>query len=91
MPVYTFECGEGDRFDEFHSSTKGDKSRAVCPACGGEAKRLFFAPSVYKMNSTVKQKIDSGAEPTLRKKGEPAGTPIRKKRPPVSRPWQIGG
>lgn len=91
MPTYTFICPEGETFDEVHPSTKGDKSQALCPSCGLQSKRIFFAPAVYKMNSTVKQKIDRGAEPVLQKKGEQKGQTLRQKRSVVSRPWQIGG
>lgn len=93
MANYTFHCQQCGEFTEWHKNTKGNKQESQCPDCHRAAKRVFMPPITFRMDSTLKNTISKGMEPTLTKKADLPKVPIkhaiRKKRPQL-RPWQAG-
>ena len=45
MPLYEYECQQCGKRTELLQRF-GDAPLAACPACGGEVKKLFYAPAV---------------------------------------------
>ncbi|KAB2336644.1 zinc ribbon domain-containing protein [Cytobacillus depressus] len=91
MPSYTFQCQDCGEFTLFFKTMSGNKEKADCPQCQNESARVFFAPNLSSMSKPLKSQIEKGMEPRRMTRDELGknSTPIRKK-PSISRPWQMG-
>jgi len=68
MPTYDFLCEDCGPFEESRSLEETTDS-AVCPACEGEARRLYCMPNTRTMpaafSSAMRRSEKSGYEPEV--------------------------
>ncbi|CAM3842833.1 FmdB family zinc ribbon protein [Alkalicoccus chagannorensis] len=88
MPNYTFLCGGCGEFTQWHQSSRGPKSHALCPVCLHIARRQFKPVYTFRMDSSVKKRMEQGMEPRIVSRNQLPSTPIRKS-VPHGRPWQV--
>lgn len=76
MPVYAFRCPSCGPFDLSRPMAEAGKP-ARCPACGGEARRIFTPPGLALLQKPVRRGLEfeekSAHEPEVvtEKKGRP--------------------
>lgn len=91
MPVYEFVCGACGPFEEYRSLA-GAGARAICPACQGRARRIYSVPGLIRTPSSLRRRIERGAEPTLvrreLKTSDPASGVKDRQYQSRGRPWQ---
>ncbi|HLR69381.1 FmdB family zinc ribbon protein [Virgibacillus alimentarius] len=88
MANYTFRCVKCGEFTLWYQGMRGNKREAYCPDCNTLSKRLFKPPITFRLDSRVKNRIESGMEPKIVKREDMPQN--RKKRPNAARPWQAG-
>lgn len=90
MPVYAYTCAGCGPFDLVRPiGQTGTPAR--CPACRGEARRVFTPPSLALLSRPVRQALDmeekSAHEPAV--VAEKRGRPLRHRHAPTP-PWTLG-
>ena len=90
MPVYEFRCAGCGPFDLQRPMGHADLP-ARCPACGGEARRVFTPPRVALMAQPVRRALDledrSAHEPDV--VTQKHGRPLPHRHAPTP-PWTLG-
>jgi len=89
MPVYVFACPECGSFELARPMAEAS-SRARCPACQREARRVFTPPRLSRLAAPMRRALDteeaSAHEPRV--VTEKRGRPLRQRREPVP-PWVL--
>jgi putative FmdB family regulatory protein len=89
MPVYVFACDECGSFELTRPMTEAS-SRACCPGCQAEARRVFTPPRLAQLAAPMRRALEteeaSGHEPRV--VTEKHGRPLRQRRPPAP-PWVL--
>jgi putative FmdB family regulatory protein len=87
MPVYVFTCRECGSFELSRPMAEAGAA-AYCPACHGEARRVFTPPSLRRLAMPMRRALEkeeaSAHEPRV--VTEKSGRPLRRRRQPVP-PW----
>jgi putative FmdB family regulatory protein len=87
VPLYVFACPECGSF-EVERPMAESGSRACCPACEREARRVFTPPRLARLAAPVRRALEteeaSAHEPRVMT--EKRGRPLRQRREPVP-PW----
>jgi len=89
LPSYTFNCSHCGEFTVFFKSMSDYKATVQCLDCQQDATRVYKPPNLYSYSKEIRTRVEQGMEPRRMKKEElePKHT---KRKPQVSRPWQIG-
>jgi putative FmdB family regulatory protein len=89
MPVYVFACRECGSFELARPMAEAS-SRALCPNCQCEARRVFTPPRLARLATPVRRALDteeaSAHEPRV--VTEKRGRPMRRSREPTP-PWVL--
>lgn len=89
MPVYVFACQECGSFELARPMAEAS-SRALCPGCQCEARRVFTPPRLARLATPVRRALDteeaSAHEPRV--VTEKRGRPMRRGREPTP-PWVL--
>jgi putative FmdB family regulatory protein len=87
MPVYVFACQECGSFELARPMAEAS-SRACCPTCEREARRVFTPPRLARLAAPMRRALDteeaSAHEPRV--VTEKRGRPLRQRPEPVP-PW----
>jgi putative FmdB family regulatory protein len=87
MPVYVFACHECGPFELARPMAEAS-SRASCPTCQHEARRVFTPPLLSRLGAPMRRALDteeaSAHEPRV--VTELRGRPLRQRREPAP-PW----
>lgn len=87
MPVYVFACQECGSFELARPMAEAS-SRASCPTCQREARRVFTPPRLTRLAAPMRRALDteeaSAHEPRV--VTEKRGRPLRQHQEPVP-PW----
>ena len=87
MPVYVFACDEDGSFELARPMAEAN-SRACCPTCQREARRVFTPPRLTRLAAPMRRALEteeaSAHEPRVAT--EKRGRPLRQHREPVP-PW----
>lgn len=90
MPVYAFTCACCGPFDLVRPMGQAG-APARCPACGGDARRVFTAPGLALLASPVRRTLDmeekSAHEPAV--VAQKRGRPLPHGHAPTP-PWTLG-
>lgn len=90
MPVYAFMCVDCGPFDLMRAVGQAS-ALAHCPACGGEARRVFTPPGLALLTRPVRRTLEmeekSAHEPAL--VVEKRGRPLPHRHAPTP-PWTLG-
>ncbi|WP_019240229.1 MULTISPECIES: FmdB family zinc ribbon protein [Bacillus] len=89
MPSYTFKCSDCGEFTLFLKSMADYKEKMQCPDCLQEASRIYQPPNLFSYSKEVRNRVEKGMEPRRMTKEE-LGPKHRKRKPQISRPWQVG-
>ncbi|MGG4267692.1 zinc ribbon domain-containing protein [Peribacillus simplex] len=89
MPSYTFNCSQCGEFTLFFKSMADYKGTAQCPDCHQGASRVYQPPNLFSHSKEIRTRIERGMEPRRMTKEE-LGPKQSKRKPQVSRPWQVG-
>lgn len=89
MPSYTFNCSHCGEFTLFFKSMSDYKGTVQCPDCQQEASRVYQPPNLYSHSKEIRTRVERGMEPRIMTKEE-LGPKQTKRKPQVSRPWQVG-
>jgi putative FmdB family regulatory protein len=89
MPVYVFACRECGSFEVSRPMAEAG-SRACCPACQREARRVFTPPRLARLAAPMRRALESeeasAHEPRV--VTEKRGRPLRRRQEPVP-PWVL--
>jgi putative FmdB family regulatory protein len=89
MPVYVFACHECGSFELTRPMDEAS-SRASCPTCQREARRVFTPPRFSRLAAPMRRALDteeaSAHEPRV--VTEKRGRPLRQRGEPVP-PWVL--
>jgi putative FmdB family regulatory protein len=89
MPVYVFACYECGSFELTRPMAEAG-SRACCPTCQREARRVFTPPRLARLAAPMRRALEreeaSAHEPPV--VTEKRGRPLRRRREPVP-PWVL--
>lgn len=89
MPVYVFACHECGSFELARPMAEAS-SRALCPSCQCEARRVFTPPRLARLATPMRRAMDteeaSAHEPRV--VTEKRGRPMRRGREPTP-PWVL--
>jgi len=89
MPVYVFACRECGSFELARPMTEAS-SRALCPSCQCEARRVFTPPRLARLAAPTRRALEteeaSAHEPRV--VSEKRGRPMRRRQDPVP-PWVL--
>jgi putative FmdB family regulatory protein len=89
MPVYVFACQECGSFELARPMAEAS-SRACCPTCQSEARRVFTPPRLARLAAPMRRALDteeaSAHEPRV--VTEKRGRPLRQHPEPVP-PWVL--
>jgi putative FmdB family regulatory protein len=89
MPVYVFACQECGSFELARPMAEAS-SRASCPSCQREARRVFTPPRLARLAAPMRRALDteeaSAHEPRV--VTEKRGRPLRQRPEPVP-PWVL--
>lgn len=85
MPNYTYACPNHGEFT-LNQSMNADHDSAVCPNCNATSNRVFVPFHTYQLDSKLKKKIESGAEPKVMKR---ENLPLQQKQKTNQRPWMV--
>jgi putative FmdB family regulatory protein len=89
MPVYVFACHECGSFELARPMAEAS-SRACCPTCQREARRVFTPPRLTRLAAPMRRALEteeaSAHEPLV--VTEKRGRPLRRRREPVP-PWVL--
>jgi putative FmdB family regulatory protein len=89
MPVYVFTCAECGSFELARPMAEAG-SRAYCPTCEHEARRVFTPPRLARLAAPVRQALEteeaSAHEPRV--VTEKRGRPLRQRQEPAP-PWVL--
>jgi len=89
MPVYVFACRECGSFELARPMAEAS-SRASCPTCQREARRVFTPPRLTRLAAPMRRALDteeaSAHEPRV--VTEKRGRSLRQRREPVP-PWVL--
>jgi putative FmdB family regulatory protein len=87
MPVYVFACQECGSFELARPMAEAS-SRACCPSCQREARRVFTPPRLARLAAPMRRVLEteeaSAHEPRV--VTEKRGRPLRQRPEPVP-PW----
>jgi putative FmdB family regulatory protein len=90
MPVYAFTCTGCGSFDLVRPMAEAG-ARARCPACGGDARRVFTPPGLTFPSRPVHRALDieekSAHEPEV--VSQKRGRPLPHRHAPTP-PWTLG-
>ena len=89
MPVYVFACPECGSFELARPMAEAS-SRACCPTCEREARRVFTPPRLARLAAPMRRALEreeeSAHEPRV--VTEKRGRPLRRHREPAP-PWVL--
>jgi putative FmdB family regulatory protein len=89
MPTYVFACHECGSFELARPMAEAS-SRASCPTCQREARRVFTPPRLARLAAPMRRALEteeaSAHEPRV--VSEKRGRPLRQHREPVP-PWVL--
>jgi putative FmdB family regulatory protein len=89
VPVYVFACDDCGSFELARPMAEAS-SRACCPTCQREARRVFTPPRLSRLAAPMRRALDteeaSAHEPRV--VTEKRGRPLRQHREPVP-PWVL--
>lgn len=89
MPVYVFACHECGSFELTRPIAEAN-SRACCPTCQRQAKRVFTPPRLTSLAAPMRRALEteeaSAHEPRV--VSEKRGRPLRQRQEPVP-PWVL--
>jgi putative FmdB family regulatory protein len=89
MPVYVFTCHECGSFELARPMTEAG-SRACCPTCEREARRVFTPPHLARLAAPVRRALETeeGSAHEPRVVTEKHGRPLSQRPQPVP-PWVL--
>jgi len=89
MPVYVFTCPDCGSFELTRPMTEAG-SRACCPDCDREARRVFTPPRLARLAAPMRRALDTeeGSAHEPRVVTEKRGRPLRR-RPEPAPPWVL--
>jgi len=89
MPVYVFACHECGSFELARPMAEAS-TRACCPTCQREARRVFTPPRLARLAAPMRRALEteeaSAYEPRV--VTEKHGRPLRRRQEPVP-PWVL--
>ena len=89
MPMYVFACQECGSFELARPMAEAS-SRACCPTCQSEARRVFTPPRLTRLAAPMRRALEteeaSAHEPRV--VTEKRGRPLRQRPEPVP-PWVL--
>jgi putative FmdB family regulatory protein len=90
MPIYAFACTDCGPFEVLRPVAQA-AAEASCPACHSNAQRVFTAPGLGRLDTSLRRALDmeerSGHEPDVAVKKR--GRPIPHRHAPAE-PWVLG-
>jgi putative FmdB family regulatory protein len=89
MPMYVFDCQECGSFELARPMAEAS-TRALCPSCQREARRVFTPPRLARIAAPMRRALEteeaSAHEPRV--VTEKRGLPMRRPQDPVP-PWVL--